>query len=163
MRHVQQCLPVAIAVALCACGGGTSSDRDAAARREAEFEKLLTNATLEGRFTSSRSGELKEDKYTISSVTRLPGGIWTINTRIQYGDHDVTVPVPVKVVWAGDTPVITLTDLDIPKMGTFTARVMFFRDRYAGLWWHGSQVGGQMFGQVTHGDAAPASEEKTQP
>jgi len=30
--------------------------------------------------------------------------------RIQNGKRDVTAPVPVAVKWAGDTPVIMLTD-----------------------------------------------------
>jgi hypothetical protein len=155
-------IPVALAaMLLTACGGTGATDQ---AQREREFEAMLTDATLNGKFTSTRSDEIKQDKYTIASVTKLPGGIWTINTRIQYGDHDVTVPVPVKVVWAGDTPVITLTDLSIPKLGTFTARVLFYRDHYSGLWWSSKGPGGEMFGRITRGGAAtagkPASEEK---
>ena len=38
---------------------------------------------------------------------------------------DVTLPIVVTMVWAGDTPMITLTDFAIPSMGTFTARVFF--------------------------------------
>jgi hypothetical protein len=33
------------------------------------------------------------------------------------------VPIPLIVRWAGDTPVITLTDLTIPGVGTFTTRL----------------------------------------
>jgi hypothetical protein len=40
-------------------------------------------------------------------------------------------------------------------MGTFTARVLFYEDRYAGTWQHG-KVGGHMFGKIEK--AKPAVE-----
>ena len=49
--------------------------------------------------------------------------------------------------WAGDTPVVELTDLTIPGLGTYTARVLFYRDEYAGTW-KGKNAGGQMFGRI---------------
>ena len=58
------------------------------------------------------------------------------------------MPLPVSIKWAGDTPVITLTDLSIPGMGTYSARVVLYRDQYAGNverpegWW------GQVFGNI---------------
>jgi hypothetical protein len=42
---------------------------------------------------------------------------------------------------------IMLTDLEIPGVGTYTARVFFYEDRYAGTW-QGGRVGGHMFGRV---------------
>ena len=43
---------------------------------------------------------------------------------------------------------VSLTDMSIPGLGEgFTARVVFFRDHYSGMWWHG-EVGGNMFGRV---------------
>ncbi|MBK5293563.1 MAG: hypothetical protein JJE04_18040 [Acidobacteriia bacterium] len=118
---------------------------------EQQFQDSLTNATLVGKFTSKSNDRLAEDRYDISKVTRMPGGIWLIHTRVRYGSHDVTVPIPVKVVWAGDTPMITLTDLTIPGLGTFTARVLFYRDQYAGTWSSAKGHGGQMFGRVERG------------
>ena len=35
-----------------------------------------------------------------------------------------------------DTPIILMTDATIPGMGTFTARVFFHGDLYAGTWEH---------------------------
>jgi len=63
------------------------------------------------------------------------------------------VPIVVTMPWAGDTPIITMTDVSIPTLGTFTARVFFYGDRYAGTWQHGA-VGGHMFGRI---EAAGAS------
>ena len=77
-----------------------------------------------------------------------------IHARIEYGGHDVTVPIPVRIEWAGDTPVISLTDVEVPGLGTFTARVLFYRGRYAGTWQHG-ETGGSQFGRIL-----PAQQDK---
>ena len=77
----------------------------------------------------------------------MGGELWLITSRIRYGDVDATVPVPVVVKWAGSTPVITLDEITLPGMGTFSARVLFHSNRYAGTWQH-DQVGGLMFGRV---------------
>jgi len=53
---------------------------------------------------------------------------------MQYRDRDIPLPLPVTIKWAGDTPIITLTDLSIPGMGTYTARVILYRDQSAGTW-----------------------------
>lgn len=125
------------------CGG--SPDQ---ARLEKEFQDMLTGATLVGKFTSSSNDRIHEDRYTVNSATKLAGGVWTINARIQYGQNDYTVPVPVRVVWAGDTPVITMTDVGLPGKGSFTARVLFYRGQYAGTWSSSKGSGGQMFGKI---------------
>ena len=129
--------------------GGCAAGSASQAELEAAFEEMLSGATLEGSFTvTGRENEpLRKEKYTIEGVTKLAGGYWTINARIQYGSHDVTVPVPVRVEWAGDTPVISLTDAAVPGLGTFSARVLFYEDRYAGTWSHGD-VGGNQFGRI---------------
>ena len=71
---------------------------------------------------------------------------------MKVGENEIDVPIPIKVYWADDTPVMSLTDLTIPGVGTFTARVMFHGDRYAGTWQHG-EVGGHMWGLVEKPDA----------
>ena len=58
------------------------------------------------------------------------------------------LPVTVHVKWAGDTPVIELTDESVMGMGTFTARVVIYRGHYAGMWSNAKGHGGQMFGDV---------------
>jgi hypothetical protein len=79
---------------------------------------------------------------------KLPeGDVWLIKARVKYGDKDVTVPMPLEIKWAGDTPIITLTDFTIPGLGTFTSRVVIYENRYAGTWQHG-QVGGHLFGRL---------------
>ena len=116
---------------------------------EQQFQELLTGAVLEGSFTvNDRETQTpRTERYEISSATKLAGSLWTINARIQYGSHDVTLPIPVTVEWAGDTPVLSLTDAKIPGLGTFSARVLFYRGQYAGTWSHGETVGNQ-FGRI---------------
>lgn len=53
--------------------------------------------------------------------------------------------IPVK--WAGDTPVISVTDMTIPLLGTYTARVTIYKDTYAGMW-SGGNHGGYMWGKL---------------
>ena len=61
---------------------------------------------------------------------------------------DTTLPVVVPIVWAGDTPMVSITDFTIPGLGeNFGARVIFYDDRYAGTWNHGIR-GGTMYGTL---------------
>ena len=128
-------------------------EKDAAVPERAELDKRfserMASSVLVGFFTVDGQDEkdLKEERYEIDSAKKMNGDLWLITARIKYGKNDVKVPVPVKVLWAGDTPMISLTDLTIPGLGTFTSRVLFYEDRYAGTWQHG-EVGGHMFGRI---------------
>lgn len=119
---------------------------------EKEFEQNLSGCYFRGFFTN-RGQEvkqgLKEEKYTISSVKKLAGkdDLWVFNCRIQYGDHDISLPLVLTVKWAGDTPVITLTDMLVPGLGKFTSRVVVYRGQYAGTW-DGGDHGGHLFGKI---------------
>jgi hypothetical protein len=121
--------------------------------REELIKKLeadLTNVKLIGRFTVTGKEDQspKPEEYTISSAIKLPDGdVWLLNARIKYGNKDVSVPIPLEIKWAGDTPIITLTDMAIPGLGTFTSRVIIYDDRYAGTWQHG-KVGGHLYGRI---------------
>jgi hypothetical protein len=120
---------------------------------EAKFKVTLTKATMSGRWCGIKDGKLtpeKEDKYTIVSVNKLGGEAWIINARIQYGEKDFTVPVPVQVKWAGDTPVITVDGMTMPGGKTaYSARVLVYDKTYAGTW-SGGDHGGLMNGLITN-------------
>ncbi|MCS1407580.1 MAG: hypothetical protein M2R45_00739 [Verrucomicrobia subdivision 3 bacterium] len=116
----------------------------------AAFEKQLTNATLVGQFTTKGqvNGTGKKEEYAISSVKKMPtGDFWLFKARIKYGGTDITLPMSLEVKWAGDTPIITLTETTIPGLGTFSARVVIYDGQYAGIWKH-DEYGGQMFGEI---------------
>ena len=144
-----------LALSLLASSAVLAQDEDIE-ELEAEFERTMSGATLVGAFTDSDHPEAapRQERYTIKRVTKIRDDLWRFEARIQYGKNDVTVPIPLQVKWAGDTPVITLTDLPIPGLGTFTARVLVYRGQYAGTWSGGSH-GGQLFGAVVPAAAAP--------
>lgn len=131
--------------------GGDQQDR------HERFRTLLTGVRLVGRFTidpppgAGAGGErepAREEEYVISAVTKLgDGDWWTVLARIRYGTVDLTLPVPVEVKWAGETPVITLDKVTVPGLGTFSSRVVLDGSRYAGTWQHDA-VGGHMFGRI---------------
>lgn len=129
-----------------------ASDKDAAPDRTKlieDFEKTLNEATLVGYFTNSgkEAEGLKSERYKLGKVKKLRGDNdrWVIN--YQYGDEGPNIPLTLDIKWAGDTPVITLTDVLIPGVGTFSARVLFYRGEYAGTW-SASDHGGHLFGKI---------------
>jgi hypothetical protein len=120
------------------------------ASRFEQFRKTLTGAKLVGQFTvvGESKSELTSEEYHIHEVSKMEeGDYWMFKARIKYGGRDVTVPMPLEVKWAENTPVITLDEVDIPLLGTFSARVVIDGDRYAGTWSHGD-VGGHLFGRI---------------
>jgi len=158
-------------VTLLACAGlalGTLLRQEAAdgdrARLEAEFAERMSGATLVGHFTldGDETGAAHPESYRLGAVEKLDedDDRWRFESEIAYGGNEYTLPIVVRVKWAGDTPVITLTDMAIPMIGTFTARVVVYRDRYAGIWM-GEDHGGQMVGRVVPAEesAEPADEE----
>ncbi|MFK7820753.1 MAG: hypothetical protein AB8G99_18690 [Planctomycetaceae bacterium] len=127
------------------------------AELEAKFTERMLGATLVGRFTvdgMKADAVPREERYEIESVKKRKrpdpngGDVWIFTARIKYGKWDLKVPLPLHVVWAGDTPVIAEDDFAIPGMGDkFGCRVMFHGDRYVGTWQH-ANVGGHMFGRI---------------
>ena len=122
-----------------------------------KFQKGLTNTKFIGNFTvTGMEGKPpKEEEYTITKVEKLEkGDWWQITARIKYGDHDLAVPMRMEVKWADKTPVITVDRMFIPGLGTFDARVLLRKDKYAGTWAHDS-VGGHLFGKIVKLDQVP--------
>jgi len=137
------------------------SDAKAAPTQDELIKKLakdLTGVKLVGKFTVTGKGEMtpKEEEYTITSAMKLDEpDLWLLKARVKYGKTDGTFPIPLEIKWAGDTPVITLTNLEIPGLGTFSSRVVIYEGRYAGTWQHGD-VGGHLFGVLKRDEDKPA-------
>ncbi|HVR75344.1 MAG TPA: hypothetical protein VMT52_13490 [Planctomycetota bacterium] len=122
---------------------------------EEKFASTMSGATLAGKWRLVKDGKLgeeKEDKYTIRAATKVGEDLWLIGARVQYGGKDVTVPVPVKVFWAGDTPVISITNAGLPGLGTYTARVLIYDGHYTGTW-SGPGHAGFLTGLITREEA----------
>lgn len=138
---------------------GTESAAPAAADKGASTESaqrhqlltdMLSGAVLEGSYTVSGQPltQLQQERYEIRQIAKLPeGDFWLFHARIRYGDHDVTVPIPLQIKWVDQTPVITLDKVTLPGLGTFSARVLFADQKYAGTWQHDA-VGGHLFGTI---------------
>jgi len=128
-----------------------------------KFAEDLSGVVFAGSYSTVRQGKeapVEMERYTITRVTKARDDYWVFSTRIQYGKRDVTIPLTLQVKWAGDTPMITLTDLTIPGLGTFTSRVLIYDDRYAGTWQHG-KTGGHLWGRIEKIEKpAPAEESK---
>jgi hypothetical protein len=117
---------------------------------ERQFAERMRNVSLVGSFTGSgREGRTpRPDRYDIFSVEKVGADRWRFNARMDCcGVSGATLPIVVPMRWYGDTPMITMTDTSLPGIGTFTVRVFFYGDRYAGTWQHGA-VGGHMSGHI---------------
>ena len=121
---------------------------------EQQFIERMRDVTLVGSFTVDGGGDRtpREDRYRIESVRKVGDGLWQFRAIV--GGRGSVVPVVVPMRWVGDTPMITMTDASLPGMGTFTVRVFFYGDRYAGTWQHG-EVGGFMSGRIEQRAESP--------
>ncbi|WP_442510726.1 hypothetical protein SH528x_002368 [Novipirellula sp. SH528] len=110
----------------------------------------LTGAKFVGKFTvdGKEDASPKTEEYTISKCEKLADkDMYRLTARIKYGDVDSEIPMDLPILFAGNTPVITLNSLSLPGMGTFSARVLIHEGRYSGTWQH-DKVGGHLFGKI---------------
>ena len=119
--------------------------------RDEAFSKSMSKCVLVGSFTidgKESAGAPKAERYEIESVVKASDNLWIFTARVKYGKLDTKLPITVPLEWAGDTPMVTLTNATLPGLGEgFSARVLFYEGRYAGTWQHGP-VGGHMFGTI---------------
>ena len=128
-------------------GIGSVRDPSTLPELERQFAERMKASVMTGFFTISgrESRALRPDSYAITSIEKVGDDRWRFNAKI--GEKDVWLPVVVTMKFLDDTPMIMLTDFTIPSMGTFSVRLLFYGDRYAGTWQHG-EVGGHMFGRI---------------
>ncbi len=129
-------------------GMGSAFDPASLPAVERAFVEQMRGAALVGRFTLSGREDrpATPDRYDIYSVDKVGPDQWRFSARI--GESGVTLPVVVTMKFVDDTPMIMMTNATIPGMGTFTVRVFFYGDEYAGTWWHEGRGGGHMFGRI---------------
>ena len=137
---------------------------------EKEFEQTMTGARLKGYWQMTGEDGLtdkgaltepRKESYVVSKVSKMGEGSWLVFAQITFADKDVNVPVPVRVVWAGDTAIITLDDVGVPLIGTYSARVMIHKGFYSGIWYSNvKNYGGVMAGKIMRADddTPPASD-----
>jgi hypothetical protein len=124
---------------------------------EKQFQESMVNVTLIGYYTLGDSPELHDDRYVIERVSKVKEDTWKFEARIQYNKKDFKVAMALPVKFAGDTPVISLTNFAVPGFGSFNARVVMYNGVYAGTWGSAGAPahGGAMFGKIVKNDTAP--------
>lgn len=116
---------------------------------ERQFAERMRDVSLVGSFTVAGREDRGQhaDRYDISSVEKVGADLWRFNATMNCCGVNGAIPVVVPMRWDGDTPMIMMTDTSLPGLGTFTVRLFFYNDRYAGTWQHGN-VGGNMSGRI---------------
>jgi hypothetical protein len=118
---------------------------------ERKFADGMRNVVLVGTFTlAGRENRTPTpDRYEIASVEKVGEDLWRFNAKMDCcgASGSRAIPIVVPMRWVGDTPVIMMTDTSLPGLGTFTVRLFFYADQYAGTWQHGS-AGGHMSGRI---------------
>ena len=124
---------------------------------EKSFQDSMVNIALVGFYTDGDKADLYEDRYVIERVSKVAGkeDMWKFEARVQYNKKDMKVAMNFPVKFAGDTPVISLTNYAVPGFGIFTARVVIYDGGYAGTW-GGTKHGGKMFGKIVKNEPAEA-------
>lgn len=158
MATVRRAFAIALAVlmALVLFGGGWLIGRlgigaavDPASLTEVErqFAERMRNVTLVGSFTVAGQEDRvpQPDRYEIDSVEKIGDDLWRFEAKCCGVDGAAPIAVPLRFI--GDTPMILMTETSLPGMGTFTVRVFFYGDRYAGTWQHGED-GGHLWGRI---------------
>ncbi len=120
---------------------------------EKSFAERLTGATMIGKYTVEGSdAPPKADRYRITRAVKSSGDEWLIASSVEYKGFGIPVELKIPIRWAGDTPVMQVTDMKVPGIGTFTARVLFYGDQYIGTW-AGHGHGGTLWGKLVHEEA----------
>ncbi len=151
--HILSAVLIALSgIAPVAVAGG---DEEAASdgTMEKKFSAMLEGATLHGTwapFGPGGLGEDLEDGYFIVRADKQEGDRWVIVSRINYKGQKIDVPIPVVIKFAGDAAVMVLDDVPVGEGKTWSARILFHDDVYAGSWWGAKkEEGGVVSGVIT--------------
>jgi hypothetical protein len=125
---------------------------------------MLTDATLNGTWAPVGAGGLGEDladRYHVVRATKREGDQWVLVSRMKFQGQEIEVPFPVTVKFAGDVAVLILDNIPLGDGETWSARVLFHDDVYAGSWWGKDKAAksGVVSGTITRGGAGAAEKE----
>ncbi len=134
---------------------GEESDKPTQEQLIKNLEKTLTGSKLIGQFTVTGKDDKPpaKEEYVITLAQKVPeGDLWLIKAKF----NNQTYPIPLEIKWAGDTPIITLTNLTIGNQ-KYSSRVVIYEGRYAGTWQH-NEVGGHLFGTIERAEDTKKAE-----
>jgi hypothetical protein len=138
--------------AACCVFSDTAVAEDDAAELEVVFIAMLKNASLEGTWVPIQGGQSsgqKADRYSVVRAEKVEGDQWHIVSKMKHQGQEIEFPIPVTVKWAGDTAVMILDEVATGGGKSYSARVLFHNDRYAGSWWASDQAGGLLSGTIS--------------
>lgn len=139
--------------------GDAAVDTASLSDQERQFTERMRNVTLRGSFTvAGRAGTPREDRYEIERVEKVGDDLWRFNAGMHCCGVNGTIPIVVPMRFVGDTAMVMMTDTSLPAIGTFTVRLFFHGNRYAGSWQHG-EVGGLMSGTIEKRTAPDAAQQ----
>lgn len=117
---------------------GHSNARAETQEIEKAFSAMLTNATLNGTWAPIDKrllGDDQKDGYEIVRATKKEADQWVLVSKMKFNGQELQIPIPVIVKFAGDTAVMVLNNLPLGDGTTWSARILFHDDVYAGSWW----------------------------
>ena len=163
-------MAIAVLLVLAFAGGwivgfvrvGATYDTASLTDVERQFAERMRDVSLVGTFTvfgretrdAEGRGGPRADRYDISSVEKVGENLWRFNAGMQCCGVKGQIPIVIPMRFVGDTPMIMMTDTEIPGVGTFTVRLFFYGDTYSGTWQHQGKGGGQMSGRIERRTAA---------
>jgi hypothetical protein len=121
---------------------------------EKQFQEMLNNVTLVGYYTLGDSPDLHDDHYGVDRVSKVKDETWNFDAHVEFNKKDMKITLPLPVKFAGDTPVISLTNFTVPGFGAFSVRLVFYDGGYAGTWSAGGDHKGKMFGKIVKNTTA---------
>ena len=132
----------------------SAADEDANTQDPAAaFTAMLENATLNGSWAPIDKrllGDEKQDGYHIVKARPQEGDTWKIFYKMKIQGREIVYPIPVTIKFAGDTAVMILNNSPVGVGQTWSARILFHDDVYAGSWWNkGKTKGGIVSGTIT--------------
>lgn len=131
-------------------GIGSVIEPESLSELERKFVEDMKDVSLVGVFNvrGREDRAPSPDRYDIRSVQKVGEDKWQFNASMSCcGLSGTAIPIVVPMRWFGDTPMIVMTDHELPGVGTFTVRVFFYGDRYAGTW-QNPRTGGHMWGRI---------------
>lgn len=123
------------------------------AQRDAAFAEMVADSTWESSWHAKGEDGLDEggqNRYRIIRAQKVNGDDWIILGEFELQGKQVRLPLPAKVFWADDTPVLSMTGLPLPGEPLFTVRILFKGDMFSGVF-QSNQLSGALVGMKVKG------------
>ena len=157
-------MAIAVLLVLAFAGGwivgfvrvGAAVDTASLTDVERQFTERMRDVRLVGTFTiagreargADGRGGPSDDGYDIASVEKVGDNLWRFNAGMQCCGVKGHIPIVIPMRFVGDTPMIMMTDTGLPGIGTYSVRVFFYGEHYAGTWQNEKGIGGFMSGRI---------------